>query len=315
MTDLPAPPVPAGCDLRAFPYIPLDVIRLRDSELVSSATGEEFRAAVLLWCASWHQVPASSLPKDDRSLAHLVGYGRDLKGWAKVRAGAMRGWYEADDGRLYHPVVSEKAAEAWQSRVAQRAKTEAARLARAANRKPSPQQSSDDVTCSVTSSVTEPVTDSKGEGREREQKGEGRDCMTPPSPAAPARDPAAAAAPGMEPPAPACRVRGYDPRRVLAAIEAKDLLAIVAAFGGNIERGPEWARDAAGRQFGIIATVFDLEMTKGNPIREPSRLRKALEGWDAQPPAWRRIAAREFAEEIGIPVLSAGAQAQAGGQA
>lgn len=299
--DRPAPPVPAECDLRAFPYIPLDVIRLRDSELVSSATGEEFRAAVLLWCASWHQVPASSLPKDDRSLAHLVGYGRDLRGWAKVRAGAMRGWYEADDGKLYHPVVSEKADEAWQARVAQRAKTEAARLARAANRKPSQQQHTEDVTLPVTTSVTEPVTDSKGEGRERE--GKGRDCITsPPSPAAPAPDPAAATA-GLR-----RIVKGYDPKRLLVAIQAGDLLAVVAAFGGNLARGDEWARDSAGQRIGTIAAVMDFEMAQGRPVREPSGLRKAIETWTAQPLEWRKRAAHEFAQDIGLPVLSRGAE-------
>ena len=35
-------------DLRDFAFLPLDVVRLRDSELVSTATGDEFRAAVHL---------------------------------------------------------------------------------------------------------------------------------------------------------------------------------------------------------------------------------------------------------------------------
>lgn len=121
MIDLPPPPVPADCDLRSFPYLPLDVIRLRDSRLTATASGEEFRAAVLLWCASWHQVPASSLPTDDRELAQLAGYGRDMRGWSKVRAMALHGWVEHADGRLYHPVVAEKAAEAWRQRMKQQA--------------------------------------------------------------------------------------------------------------------------------------------------------------------------------------------------
>ncbi len=170
MTDLPDPPVPACCDLRAFHYLPLDVVRLRDSELAATASGDEFRAAVLLWCASWHQVPASSLPTDDRALAHLAGYGRDCKGWAKVRCGALHGWYKASDGRLYHKVLGPKAAEAWGSRVAQRARTESARAARAASRREHAHSVTSSVTENVTSSVTENVTGSKGEG-----EGEGRE--------------------------------------------------------------------------------------------------------------------------------------------
>jgi len=131
MTDqLAAPLVPAHVDLRGLPYLPLDVNRIRDSQLAISATGDEFRAAVLLWCASWNQVPASSLPEDDMSLAAYAGYGRDVKGWKKARPGAMRGFVQCTDGRWYHPVVAEKALEAWEERKQYRDKreNEAARL-------------------------------------------------------------------------------------------------------------------------------------------------------------------------------------------
>jgi hypothetical protein len=112
MTDYPIPPVYPDLDLRDFPYMPLDVVRLRDSESVVLTTGEEFRAAVMLWCAAWHQVPASSLPNDDRILANLAGFGRDVKGWMEVKEGALRGFYVCADGKLYHSVIAEKATEA-----------------------------------------------------------------------------------------------------------------------------------------------------------------------------------------------------------
>ena len=122
------PLTPADCDLRDFPFMPLDVLRLRDSGLAARATGDEFRAAVLLWCASWHQVPAASLPNDDVDLANLCGYGRAMKEWRQIRDGALRGWVQCDDGRLYHPTVSQKAREAWRGKLEQRWKTECARL-------------------------------------------------------------------------------------------------------------------------------------------------------------------------------------------
>jgi len=102
------PMTPHDADLRGYPAMLLDVQRLRDSDIANESTGDEFRAAVLLWCASWHQLPAGSLPDSDRALCRLAGYGRDMDGWLQVRDGALRGWVLCDDGRLYHPVIAEK---------------------------------------------------------------------------------------------------------------------------------------------------------------------------------------------------------------
>lgn len=106
---LPAPLTLPACDLSDFAYMELDVRRLRDSKFAAAAEGEAFRAGILLWCAAWHQVPAASLPDDDVELANLAGYGRVLKEWKKVRAAALHGFVKCADGRLYHPVVAEKA--------------------------------------------------------------------------------------------------------------------------------------------------------------------------------------------------------------
>jgi hypothetical protein len=130
MIDLPDPLTPESCDLRNFAYMPLDVVRLRDSE-IAGGDHSGFHAAVLLWCASWHQIPAASLPNDDAKIARLAGYGRDVRNWKRARSkGAMYGWILCSDDRWYHPVVAEKALEAWSSKTAQTAKTEAARAAR-----------------------------------------------------------------------------------------------------------------------------------------------------------------------------------------
>ena len=113
MNALPSPLVMPDVDLSSFEYMPLDVRRLRDSNLAATANGEEFRAAVILWCASWHQRPAASLPDNDVELAQLAGYGRVVKEWKKVRGGALHGWIKCSDGRFYHPVIAEKAIEGW----------------------------------------------------------------------------------------------------------------------------------------------------------------------------------------------------------
>lgn len=131
MSDLPEPLVPAEVDLRDFAFMPLDVQRLRDSDLASDETPEACWAAVLLWCASWHQLPAGSIPDSDDWQAKHAGYkaqGRIAPGWKRIRNGALRGWVPCSDGRLYHPVVAEKALESWRHKLAQRWRSEVARV-------------------------------------------------------------------------------------------------------------------------------------------------------------------------------------------
>jgi len=107
------PLLPAHIDLRGMPWMPLDTVRLIDSDLFALSTGDEFKAAVALWCKSWTQVPAASLPNDDRILAHLSG---TSSRWKRIKAMAMRGWVLCEDNRFYHPVIAEKALEAWKER-------------------------------------------------------------------------------------------------------------------------------------------------------------------------------------------------------
>ncbi|WP_284459596.1 DUF1376 domain-containing protein [Cupriavidus campinensis] len=128
MNALPEPLTPPDCDLRDFQFMPLDCGRLRDSKLVSHVPPAQCFFAVILWCASWHQIPAASLPDDDIELARLAGFGFVVKEWKKVRAGALYGWIKCADGRLYHPVVAEKARDAWQAKHEQRWKSECARI-------------------------------------------------------------------------------------------------------------------------------------------------------------------------------------------
>lgn len=113
----PAPLTPADCDLRDFRNMPLDIQRFRDSDLLTEEEPETVLAALHLWIASWHQVPAASLPDDDRALAKFAGYGRSIAAWKAVREGALRGFTLCSDGRLYHDVVAEKALEAWDKRL------------------------------------------------------------------------------------------------------------------------------------------------------------------------------------------------------
>jgi hypothetical protein len=126
--QLPPPPVPADCDLRQFPDMPLEVASLRDSDLRRRSTGDEFKAAIVLWCASWHQVPCGSLPDDDVELADLAGLGTgkpSVRTWQKLRGMALRGWFKASDGRLYHELMAKKALNGLEAKQSAKRKREA----------------------------------------------------------------------------------------------------------------------------------------------------------------------------------------------
>lgn len=111
------PLTPADCDLRGLEWMPLYGARLLTSETWLRATPEARCAALTLWWASWHQVPAASLADDDLLLSQLAGYGvAGVKQWRRVRDAAMRGWIKCSDGRLYHPIVAALACEAWERR-------------------------------------------------------------------------------------------------------------------------------------------------------------------------------------------------------
>lgn len=112
-----APLVPADVDLRDFAFTPVEFDRLFKSETWLLSNDAEKVAAITLWGRAWSQVPAGSLPNDDRLLAHLSGTGPR---WKRLKPMALRNWRQATDGRLYHPVVCEKVLEAWLEKLATR---------------------------------------------------------------------------------------------------------------------------------------------------------------------------------------------------
>ena len=134
MTTLPGPLTPPDSDLQDFHFMPLHVARLRDSDFAATEDPEACWYGVLLWSASWHQIPAASLPDDDAVLTRLCGLGRDLKTFKRHRRGALRGFVRCSDGRLYHPVVAEQARAAWRSKIEQRFRSECARGKKTAQR-------------------------------------------------------------------------------------------------------------------------------------------------------------------------------------
>lgn len=116
-SHLPDPPIGGDVDLRDLSSMPLDVRRLRDADMAIAADANlYFRHAVLLWCASWHQIPAGSLPNNDAVLMQLAGAGQGRaahRNWLGIRDRALRGFELCNDGRLYHHFIVKMALAAW----------------------------------------------------------------------------------------------------------------------------------------------------------------------------------------------------------
>lgn len=144
-TTLPEPLVPAEVDLSDFGFMPLDVRRLLTSETWIEASDDPRigHAAMSLWAEAWHQVPCGSLPDNDKVLLRL-SMCPSAKEWARVRDRVLEGWVRCSDGRLYHPVVAEKAMEAWGHKRAQRQRTRLATEARERKRRERDAQRNDE---------------------------------------------------------------------------------------------------------------------------------------------------------------------------
>ncbi|MBL8474414.1 MAG: DUF1376 domain-containing protein [Rhodocyclaceae bacterium] len=114
MTELPNPLVPAEIDVRDLPGFMLNTERLMASELVAVCSREAIGAALLLWCRAWKQVPAASLPDDERVLAAYSGLG--VPRFRKLRQEVLHGFVKCNDGRLYHKTLSEEAVVAFKKK-------------------------------------------------------------------------------------------------------------------------------------------------------------------------------------------------------
>lgn len=270
--QLPAPLVDAEVDLRSYEFMPLDVVRL-----MRSSTWRKVRRQpelgywmMNLWVSSWHEVPAASLPDDDDDLADFARC--EPKVWAKVKEKVLAGWTKCSDGRLYHPVVAEKAVESWAKMNNQRKRTNAAREALRRKLSNAPTEAvTDPVTPPVAAPVTETVTASKERKvKEREGKVRDHDAAAASSSVA-AREPVTEAAVPIEPATPdddpgpipvfldrapdaalklwqeAARVEGWPAADFLNSTRRHRLLAILAVCGGvdGWRAALENARDAA----------------------------------------------------------------------
>lgn len=116
MTDLPAPPVPADCDLRSYTNIPLDAGII--SRLHNSFEPDECWYMMKLIQSSWaEQIPTTSLPNDMAALAKICG-----KNSQKMREKILEILKKYDefvlcyDNRWYHKTLAKAALSRWKTK-------------------------------------------------------------------------------------------------------------------------------------------------------------------------------------------------------
>jgi hypothetical protein len=103
-------PVPYPADTRAKGWrFELDHERIEQSDTWTLAPAEVRPWLLMLWLTAWRQEPCGSLSNSDELIAARIGM--PMKAFSKHRAVLMRGWWLADDGRLYHDTVTKRVIE------------------------------------------------------------------------------------------------------------------------------------------------------------------------------------------------------------
>jgi hypothetical protein len=110
------PLTPQECDVATLPFMPLLIHELEKSDAWRFGNSDERAASLSLQIASWKEVPAASLPSDDRALSILSR----SECWANTKSIVLRDWILATDGRLYHKSVAQCALESWIKTLLQR---------------------------------------------------------------------------------------------------------------------------------------------------------------------------------------------------
>lgn len=110
MTEPLAPPYPADTRAKGWRF-ELDYEKIEQSDTWGLAGDIPMaqHALLMMWLVAWRQVPCGSLPADDNLIRAHCRIPPAI--WPKVRSVLMRGWWLADDGRMYHDTLVQRVRE------------------------------------------------------------------------------------------------------------------------------------------------------------------------------------------------------------
>jgi hypothetical protein len=115
LTDPRPAPYPADTRAKGWRF-ELDYEQIEQSDTWGLATGIPLaqHALLMMWLVAWRQVPCGSLPADEDLIRAHCRIPPAM--WPKMKAVLLRGWWPADDGRLYHDTLTKRALEMIQKR-------------------------------------------------------------------------------------------------------------------------------------------------------------------------------------------------------
>ena len=109
MSGAPAP-YPADTRAKGWRFeLDYESIMQSDTWALASEVPMCQPALLMMWLTAWAQTPCGSLPNDEMVIRAKCKI--PVKDWAKLREVLMRGWWLADDGRLYHPTITKRVTE------------------------------------------------------------------------------------------------------------------------------------------------------------------------------------------------------------
>lgn len=100
-----APPYPEDTRAKGWRF-ELDLEQVMQSDTWALAPPEARPWLLMLWTTAWQQVPCGSMPADDTLICARLGM--PAKTFAKLKAVLLRGWWTADDGRMYHATITQR---------------------------------------------------------------------------------------------------------------------------------------------------------------------------------------------------------------
>lgn len=105
-------PAPYPADTRAKGWrFEIDYEKVEQSDTWSLAAEVPLaqHALLMMWLVAWTQVPCGSMPNDESVIRAKCRV--PAKNWPALRPILMRGWWLAEDGKLYHATITERVLE------------------------------------------------------------------------------------------------------------------------------------------------------------------------------------------------------------
>lgn len=105
-------PIPYPADVRAKGWrfeIAYEQVEQSDTWSLAAEVPMAQHALLMMWMVAWTQVPCGSMPNDEALIRAKCKIPPKL--WPSLQPILMRGWWLAEDGRLYHDTIATRVRE------------------------------------------------------------------------------------------------------------------------------------------------------------------------------------------------------------